>query len=42
LIPNLLLSLGKNIKEYDDMKLFELEKVFNKNDTEINEYYSIA
>ena len=42
LIPNLLLSLRKNIKEYDDMKLFELEKVFSRNDSNINEYYSLA
>ena len=29
LIPNLMLSLEKNINEYSEMKLFELEKVFN-------------
>ncbi len=31
LIPNLLLSLEKNIKEFKNLKLFEFEKVFNKN-----------
>lgn len=42
LIPNLLLSLEKNIREYSQMKLFELEKVFKRNDSEIDEYYSLA
>lgn len=42
LIPNLLLSLEKNIREYNKLKLFELEKIFKRNDSEINEYYSIA
>lgn len=42
LIPNLLLSLEKNIREYDNLKLFELEKVFNKKGSEINEFYSLA
>ncbi len=42
LIPNLLLSLEKNIREYDNMKLFELEKVFTRKDTTVNEYYSLA
>lgn len=42
LIPNLLLSLEKNIREYPSMKLFELEKVFNKKDSNVLEYYSLA
>ena len=42
LIPNLLLSLEKNIREYSDIKLFELEKVFNKEWNEVNEFYSLA
>ncbi len=42
LIPNLLLSLEKNIREYNDMKLFELEKVFTKKETNIDEYYSLS
>jgi phenylalanyl-tRNA synthetase beta chain len=42
LVPNLLLSLEKNIREYSDMKLFELEKVFTRNGSDINEFYSLA
>ncbi|MDP2090258.1 MAG: phenylalanine--tRNA ligase subunit beta [Candidatus Gracilibacteria bacterium] len=42
LIPNLLLSLEKNIREYSNLKLFELEKIFKRNGNEINEYYSLA
>lgn len=42
LIPNLLLSLEKNIREYSNLKLFELEKIFKRNWNEINEYYSLA
>jgi hypothetical protein len=30
LIPNLMLTLEKNIKDFDNLKLFELEKVFEK------------
>ncbi len=42
LIPNLLLSLEKNIKDFSEMRLFELEKVFTRNNSEINENYSLA
>jgi phenylalanyl-tRNA synthetase beta chain len=42
LIPNLLLSLEKNIKEFSDMKLFELEKVFIREWNNIDEAYSLA
>jgi phenylalanyl-tRNA synthetase beta subunit len=43
LVPNLLLSLEKNVKEFKDLKLFELEKVFKlKNESDIEEYYSLA
>ena len=42
LIPNLLLSLEKNIKEYEKLKLFEIEKVFEKKDDNIKEYYSLS
>lgn len=43
LIPNLLLSLEKNIREYNGMKLFELEKVFIKEDNnDISEFYSLS
>jgi len=41
-IPNLLLSLEKNIREYSDLKLFELEKVFIRDASDINEYYSLS
>ena len=42
LIPNLLLSLEKNSREYSDMKLFELEKIFKRKNSDIEEYYSLA
>ncbi|MDD3145081.1 MAG: phenylalanine--tRNA ligase subunit beta [Candidatus Gracilibacteria bacterium] len=42
LIPNLMLSLEKNINEYDSMKLFEIEKVFNLNNGNIIENYNLA
>ncbi len=42
LIPNLLLSLEKNIRDFSDMKLFELEKVFTRKGSDINESYSLA
>jgi len=42
LIPNLLLSLEKNVREYDELKLFELEKVFIRNKNDIDEFYSLA
>ena len=42
LIPNLLLSLEKNIRDFSDMKLFEIEKVFKKDWVNIDEYYSLA
>lgn len=42
LIPNLLLSLEKNVREYSWLKLFELEKIFLKKDNDVNEFYSLA
>ena len=42
LIPNLLLSLEKNNKDFELMKLFEIEKIFKKDWSNINEYYSLA
>ncbi len=42
LIPNLLLSLEKNINEYSEMKLFEIEKVFNINKKDIIENYNLS
>lgn len=42
LIPNLLLSLEKNINEYSEMRLFEIEKVFNLNKTDVIENYNLS
>ena len=44
LIPNLLLSLEKNKREFKDLKLFEVEKVFdyNKQINDISEKYNIS
>ena len=42
LIPNLLLSLQKNIKQFNNMSLFELEKVFKKEKSNIKEFYSLS
>ena len=42
LIPNLLLSVEKNIREMKHMNLFEAWKVFHKNGNEITENISIA
>jgi len=37
-----LLSLEKNVREYDELKLFELEKVFLRKGDDIDEFYSLA
>ena len=42
LIPNLMLSLEKNIKNEKNLRLFEVEKVFKKTDNEICENYEIS
>ncbi len=43
LIPNLMLSLEWNIRDFDDLKLFELEKTFKlKKGSEIEEKYYIS
>jgi phenylalanyl-tRNA synthetase beta subunit len=42
LIPNLLLSLEKNKKDYQQAKLFEIEKIFKKTGDEVDEKYGIA
>jgi phenylalanyl-tRNA synthetase beta chain len=42
LIPNLMLSLENNIREFENLKLFELEKIFNLNWNNIEENYSLA
>ena len=41
-IPNLLESLEKNLHEFKNLKLIEIEKVFYKKWSSINENYSIA
>ena len=42
IIPNLLLSIEKNQKEFKNLKLFEIEKVFENKDTKISEKDSLA
>jgi len=42
IIPNLLLSIEKNDREFDRLRLFEIEKVFKRNWNEINEHYSLS
>lgn len=42
LIPNLMLSLEKNIREFGNIRLFELEKVFKIKGSEIEENYSLV
>jgi phenylalanyl-tRNA synthetase beta subunit len=43
LIQNLLLSLEKNIRDFKDLKLFEIEKVFKKEkDSNIKEEYNLS
>ncbi len=42
LIPNLILSIEKNIKQYKDLRLFEFEKVFAYKLWKVIENYSFA
>jgi phenylalanyl-tRNA synthetase beta subunit len=44
LIPNLLLSIEKNKVDFKDLKIFEVEKVFNykENLNSITENYNIS
>ncbi len=42
LIPNLLLSLEKNIKEFEELNLFEIEKVFTRKENEVIENYNLS
>lgn len=42
LIPNILQWASKNILEYSNAKLFEIEKVFSYKNKEVTEYYSLA
>jgi phenylalanyl-tRNA synthetase beta subunit len=41
-IPNLMASLEKNKREYKKLKLFEIEKVFSRKDSDISEYYTMS
>jgi phenylalanyl-tRNA synthetase beta chain len=41
-IPSLVASLEKNKRDYKDLNLFEIEKVFSRNDSDITENYSMA
>lgn len=42
LIPNLMLSLEKNIKDFSNLKLFEFEKAFLKDKENISEEYLLS
>lgn len=42
LIPNLMLSLENNTREYKDLSLFEIGKVFHKSGDEIHEHDEIS
>lgn len=42
LIPNLMKGLEDNIRDKKDIKLFEIEKVFYKNGTEVSEDYRLS
>jgi phenylalanyl-tRNA synthetase beta chain len=41
-IPNLVASLEKNKRDYKDLNLFEIEKVFSRDDSNISEYYCMS
>ena len=41
-IPNLVSSLEKNMREYKELKLMEIEKVFTRNDSNITEKYALS
>lgn len=41
-IPNLMISLEKNKRDYKNLKLFEIEKVFTRNSVNITEYYGLS
>jgi phenylalanyl-tRNA synthetase beta subunit len=42
LIPNLMRGLEDNIRDRKNMKLFEIEKVFSKNNTSVKEDYMMS
>ncbi len=42
LIQNLLLTLEKNVRDFKNLKIFEVEKVFEKDGNNINEKYNLS
>lgn len=42
LIPNMMLSLERNKENYEELNLFEIEKVFDYIKWEVTEYYSLS
>ena len=41
-IPNLIASLEKNMREYKELKLMEIEKVFSRDQSKITEKYALS
>lgn len=41
-IPNLVASLEKNMRDYKELSLFEIEKVFTRNNSDVTENYSMS
>lgn len=41
-IPNLIAGLEKNMREYKELKLMEIEKIFSRNQSEITEKYALS
>lgn len=42
LIPNLMLTLEENFREFKDLKLFEIEKIFERKNNETTEKYFLS
>lgn len=42
LIPLLLSGMEQNMRDFDDLKLFECEKVFIRNSADVQEYYELS
>jgi phenylalanyl-tRNA synthetase beta subunit len=42
LIPNLLLALENNFRDFKELKLFEIEKVFEYKNNKVEEHYNLA
>ncbi len=41
-IPNLIASLEKNMREYKELKLMEIEKIFSRDQSKITEKYALS